>query len=50
MQEDPFNWFKDKKINDIVTVKVMSSDNKGLIVKPEGCNMEFLIKKSTYSN
>ena len=24
----------------------MSSDNKGLIVKPEGCNMDFLIKKS----
>ncbi len=46
MQEDPFNWFKDKKINDIVTVKVISSDNKGLIVKPEGCNMNFLIKKS----
>tara|TARA_B100000965_G_scaffold13946_1_gene10445 strand:+ start:342 stop:2072 length:1731 start_codon:yes stop_codon:yes gene_type:complete len=46
MKEDPFNWFKDKKINDVVTVKVMSSDNKGLIVKPEGCDMDFLIKKS----
>ena len=30
----------------MVTVQVISSDNKGLIVKPEGCDMEFLIKKS----
>ena len=45
-QKDPFEWFKDKKANDIVTVKVVSSDNKGLIVKPEGCNLNFLIKKS----
>ena len=43
---DPFDWFKGKTVNDIVTVKVVSSDNKGLIVKPEGCDMEFLIKKS----
>ena len=46
LQKDPFDWFKDKKINDTVTVKVTSSDNKGLIVKPEGCEMDFLIKKS----
>ena len=45
-QPDPFDWFKDKKINDTITVKVSSSDNKGLIVKPEGCEMEFVIKKS----
>tara|TARA_B100000989_G_scaffold177997_1_gene133650 strand:- start:804 stop:2534 length:1731 start_codon:yes stop_codon:yes gene_type:complete len=44
--DDPFNWFKDKKVNDIVTVKVISSDNKGLNVKPESCELEFLIKKS----
>ncbi len=43
---DPFDWFKDKKINDTITVKVVSSDNKGLLVKPEGCSMDFLIKKS----
>ena len=43
---DPFEWFKDKKINETVTVKVISSNNKGLIVKPEGCDLEFLIKKS----
>ncbi len=46
LQKDPFNWFENKKINDAITVKVISSDNKGLIVKPEGCEMEFLIKKS----
>jgi len=46
LEKDPFDWFKDKKINDAITVKVTSSDNKGLIVKPEGCELEFLIKKS----
>ena len=46
LKKDPFDWFKDKKINDTVTVQVVSSDNKGLIVKPEGCDLDFLIKKS----
>ena len=46
LSDDPFDWFKDKKINDTITVKVVSSDNKGLMVKPEGCEMEFMIKKS----
>ncbi len=46
MQPDPFDYFKDKKINDTLTVTVISSDNKGLVVKPEGCEMEFIIKKS----
>ena len=46
LQNDPFDWFKDKKINDAITVKVISSDNKGLFVKPEGCDIEILIKKS----
>ncbi len=44
--EDPFNWFNGRKVNDIVTVQVVSSDNKGLLVKPEKCEIEFLIKKS----
>ena len=43
---DPFDWFKNKKINDAITVRVISSDNKGLLVKPEGCELEFTIKKS----
>ena len=46
LQADPFDWFKDKKINDAITVVVISSDNKGLIVKPEDCEIEILIKKS----
>ena len=46
LQKDPFDWFEQKKVNDAVTVKVISSDNKGLMVKPEGCDIEFLIKKS----
>jgi len=45
-QIDPFSWFKDKKIKDRITVKVISSDNKGLIVKPEGCEIDFTIRKS----
>ena len=45
-QPNPFDWFSNKNVNDAVTVKVISSDNKGLVVKPEGCELEFLIKKS----
>ena len=45
-QTDPFDWFKNKKINDTITVKVTSSDNNSLTVKPEGCEMNFIIKKS----
>ena len=43
---DPFDWFKDKTKNQIITVKVISTDNKGLIVKPEGCELDLQIKKS----
>ena len=46
LQTDPFDWFKNKKLEDVITVKVISSDNKGLIVKPEECDLEILIKKS----
>ena len=45
-QKDPFDFFKNKKINDTITVKVLSSDNKGLMVQPEGCGLNLLIKKS----
>ena len=45
-QPDPFNWFKDIKVNDIITVKIVSTDNKGLIVRPEECEMDFTIKKN----
>ena len=46
LQPDPFNWFKDKKVHQIITVKIISTDNKGLIVRPEGCEMDFNIKKN----
>ena len=45
-QSDPFDWFKDKKIKQTITVKIISTDSKGLIVRPEGCDMDFSIKKS----
>ena len=45
-EDDPFNWFKDKKINETITVKVIQSDSKGLLVKPEGSKIELQIKKS----
>ena len=45
-EADPIDWFKDKKINQTITVKIVSTDNKGLVVRPEGCKMDFLIKKS----
>merc|ERR1712127_420347 len=45
-QPDPFDWFKDKKVKEAITVKIISSDSKGLVVRPEGCEMDFVIKKS----
>ncbi len=45
-QHDPFSWFKDKEVNNIITVKIVSTDNKALIVRPEGCEMDFAIKKN----
>ena len=45
-QPDPFDWFKNKKVNQTITVKIISTDNKGLTVRPEGCEMDFQIKKS----
>ena len=43
---DPFDWFKDKKMHEAITVKIISSNNKGLTVRPEGCELDFIIKKS----
>ncbi len=43
---DPLDFFKDKKVNQTITVKIVSTDNKGLIVRPENCEMDFQIKKS----
>ena len=43
---DPLDYFKGMEKNTTITVKVISTDNKGLIVRPEGCEMDFQIKKS----
>ena len=44
-QPDPFDWFKDKnKPNN--NIKIISTDNKGLTVRPEGCEIDLNIKKS----
>ena len=45
-QTDPLDFFKGKNKNSTLTVKVISTDNKGLIVRPENCEMDFQIKKS----
>ena len=45
-QPDPFDFFKDKKLNQTITVKIVSTDNKGLTVRPDQCEMDFYIKKS----
>ncbi len=46
LQEDPMNIFTGKKVNDIITVKVKSTNSKGIIVSPEGSELELLIKKN----
>ena len=43
---DPFDWFKNKKINETITVKVIQSDSKALLVQPEGSKIKLQIKKS----
>ena len=45
-KKDPFDWFNDKNKNQTITVKVISTDNKGLIVRPEGCELDLQIRKS----
>ncbi len=45
-QPDPFDWFNDKKVKQTITVKIISTDNKGLIVRPEGCELDLHVKKS----
>ena len=45
-QPDPFDWFKDKNVDQTITVKIVSTDNKGLTVRPEGCEMDINIKKN----
>ena len=47
---DPISFFEDKVVNDRISCKVISSDRKkGLLVRPIGCNLDFVIKKSAIS-
>ena len=43
---DPFDYFKDKKQNQIITCKIVRTDGKGLVVRPEGSEIDIHIKKS----
>ena len=45
-KNDPLDFFKDKKINETITVKIINADQKGLTVRPIGCEMDFIIKRS----
>ncbi len=45
-QKDPFDFFNDKEKNQTITVKVISTNNKGIVVRPENCEMDFQIKKT----
>ncbi len=46
LDKDPMEFWSDKKIDDILTTKVISVDKKGLTVKPESSEFEIFIKKS----
>ncbi len=46
LEQDPMSFWDGKKIDDIVTTRVISVDKKGLIVKPEGSEIEIFIKKN----
>tara|TARA_Y100000590_G_scaffold6038_1_gene8032 strand:+ start:4352 stop:6079 length:1728 start_codon:yes stop_codon:yes gene_type:complete len=46
LREDPFNIFNNKKVKDVLTVKVKSTSSKGIMVTPEGSDLDILIKKS----
>ena len=49
-KKSPMDFFKEKglKVGDVLTVKVLSSDNRGINVRPEGFleELSFHIKKS----
>ena len=46
LEKDPMEFWASKKIDDILTTKVISVDKKGLLVKPEGSESEVFIKKN----
>ena len=46
ISEDPFKFYDNYNEGDVLTCKVVSIENKGLSVKPEGSEIETFIKKS----
>ena len=40
-------FWSNKKVNDILTTKIVSVDKKGLTVNPEGSDLEIFIKKNS---
>ena len=46
LEEDPMSFWNGKKVDDILTTRVISVDKKGLTVKPEGSEIEVFIKKN----
>ncbi len=44
--DDPFDYFKDKKVKDVLTCKVISTSSKDIIVQPEGALINCIIKKN----
>tara|TARA_B100000963_G_scaffold148010_1_gene128850 strand:- start:2 stop:508 length:507 start_codon:yes stop_codon:yes gene_type:complete len=46
LKNDPFDFFKSKKVNDIISIKIIEITNKGLLVQPVGSEIKVLIKKA----
>jgi len=46
MVDEIIDLMQDKKVKDIITVKVKSTSSKGIFVTPEESDLEILIKKS----
>ncbi len=46
LKNDPFDFFSTKKVNDIISSKIIEITNKGLLVQPIGSEVKVLIKKA----
>jgi len=46
VSEDPMKFYDKLKEGDVLTCRVVSTDNKGITVKPDGCQIKTFIKKS----
>ena len=46
ISEDPYKFYEKLSVGDILTCRVVATDNKGITVKPDGCEIQTFIKKS----